>query len=58
MTAAGRPLHAALRACARGVFPLEAGIELLIGHDTWLHRADFNPGFVHTGAPASPTAPP
>jgi hypothetical protein len=42
------PLHAALRACARGVYPLEAGIELLIGHASWLHRNDFVDAFLHT----------
>jgi hypothetical protein len=34
MTATDRPLHAALRACASGVFPTEAGVGLLIGHGT------------------------
>jgi hypothetical protein len=49
MTAAGRPLHAALRACASGAFPAEAGVALLISHDIWLHRDDFTGPFVHTG---------
>jgi hypothetical protein len=49
MTAADRPLHAALRACASGIFPAEAGIGLLISHDTWLHRDDFTGPFVDTG---------
>ncbi|MGH3224522.1 MAG: hypothetical protein ACRDPY_38550 [Streptosporangiaceae bacterium] len=35
------PLHAALRAWARGIYPDEAGVELLIGHATFLHRSDF-----------------
>jgi len=48
MTATDHPLHAALRACASGAFPAEAGVGLLISHDTWLHRDDFT-GFVHTG---------
>ena len=45
MTAA---LPAALRACAAGYYPAEAGTELLIRHDCFLHRRDFA-GFVHTG---------
>ena len=46
MTATNRPLHAALRASASGIFPLEAGTELLIGQDTWLLRGDFTDSFV------------
>ena len=38
---------AALRAHAAGLYPAEAGIELLISHDCFLHRDDFA-GFVHT----------
>ncbi len=38
MTAAASQLHQALRACAAGIYPAEAGVGLLIGHDTWLHR--------------------
>jgi hypothetical protein len=38
---------AALRACAAGLYPAEAGVELLISHDCFLHRHDFA-GFVHT----------
>ena len=49
MTATDRPLHAALRACASGIFPTEAGAGLLIGHGTWLHRDDFAGAFVRTG---------
>ena len=49
MTATDHPLHTALRACASGVFPAEAGVGLLISHDTWLHRDDFAGPFVHTG---------
>jgi hypothetical protein len=37
---------AALRACAAGYYPAEAGTELLIRHDCFLHRRDFA-GFVH-----------
>ncbi len=49
MTATDHPLHTALRACASGVFPTEAGVGLLIGHGTWLHRDDFAGAFVRTG---------
>jgi hypothetical protein len=31
-------LAAALRACAAGLYPLEAGVGLLIAHGTFLHR--------------------
>ena len=34
-------LAAALRACAAGLYPLEAGTELLISNGTFLHRDDF-----------------
>jgi hypothetical protein len=47
MTTAG--LHAALRACAGGLYPAEAGVELLISHASWLHRSDFRDRFVHLG---------
>ena len=49
MTAATGQLHQALRACAAGLYPAEAGVGLLIGHGTWLHRGDFTGSFVHTG---------
>ena len=49
MTAATGQLHQALRTCAAGIYPAEAGVGLLIGHDTWLHRRDFTGPFVHTG---------
>jgi hypothetical protein len=39
---------AALRAYAAGLCPAEAGIELLISHDCFLHRHDFA-RFVHAG---------
>jgi hypothetical protein len=39
---------AALRAYAAGLYPAEAGVELLISHDCFLHRHDFA-GFVHAG---------
>ena len=44
----GPSLPAALRACARGIYPLEAGVDLLIGHACWLHRHDFQE-FIHAG---------
>jgi hypothetical protein len=49
VTAATGQLHQALRACAAGIYPAEAGVGLLTGHDTWLHRRDFTGPFVHTG---------
>ena len=42
-------LPAALRACARGIYPLEAGVDLLISHGSWLGREDFQDQFIHTG---------
>jgi hypothetical protein len=45
-------ITAALRARAAGLFPEEAGTELLIGHGGILHRDDFTP-FVHTGTSIS-----
>lgn len=44
------PLAAALRAGAHGLFPAEAGTELLINHASWLHRSDFRDRYVHTSA--------
>jgi hypothetical protein len=49
VTAAAGQLQQALRACAAGIYPAEAGVGLLIGHGTWLHRRDFTGPFVHTG---------
>jgi hypothetical protein len=43
---------AALRAHAAGLYPEEAGTELLIGHGGILPRDDFA-GFVHTGTSIS-----
>jgi len=43
---------AALRAHAAGLYPEEAGTELLIGHGGILHRDDFA-RFVHTGTSIS-----
>ena len=45
-------ITAALRACAAGIHPAEAGTELLIRHGAILHRPDFT-GFVHTGTSIS-----
>jgi hypothetical protein len=42
-------LTAALRACAAGLYPLEAGTGLLIAHDTFLHRSDFTSRFIQHG---------
>ena len=39
-------LTAALRACAAGLYPLEAGTELLISNGTFLHRDDFTARFI------------
>jgi len=50
MTRATGPLQAALRAQAKGLHACEAATELLIGHDSWLHRADFVDDFVDTDA--------
>lgn len=40
------PLHAALRAHACGLYPAEAGVELLLSHGSFLHRSDFHDRFV------------
>jgi hypothetical protein len=48
MTRAPGPLQAALRAQAEGLHACEAATELLIGHGSWLRRADFVDEFVHT----------
>jgi hypothetical protein len=42
-------LATALRACAAGLYPLEAGIGLLIANGTFLHRSDFASRFVLHG---------
>jgi hypothetical protein len=41
------PLTQPLRACADGLLPTEAGVELLIDHGRFLHRADFRQRFVN-----------
>jgi hypothetical protein len=46
-------LSAALRACALGLYPLEAGTELLIGNAAFLHRDDFTSRFIETGTSIS-----
>ena len=51
-------LHAALRACASGIDPLEAGTSLLIDCDNWLHREDFTSRFITTGTSISDGATP
>ena len=38
-----------MRANARGLYAVEAAVELLIGHGRWLGRTDFTDGFVETG---------
>jgi ADP-ribose pyrophosphatase YjhB (NUDIX family) len=40
------PLAGPLRAWAGGIYPDEAGVELLIGHASFLHRADFTSRFI------------
>jgi hypothetical protein len=42
-------LAAALRACAAGLYPVEAGTELLIANGTFLHRGDFTSRFIMHG---------
>ena len=46
-------LIAALRACAAGLYPLEAGVGLLISNGTFLHRDDFTSRFIETGTSIS-----
>ena len=49
------PLAGPLRAWARRIYPDEAGVELLIGHATFLHRADFTARFIDTPASSDGT---
>jgi hypothetical protein len=42
-------LAQALRACAAGLYPLEAGIALLISNGAFLHRPDFTSQFIEHG---------
>jgi hypothetical protein len=46
-------LASALRACARGIYPDEAAVELLISHGTFLHRGDLTSRFISHGTTAS-----
>ncbi|MGH7732909.1 MAG: hypothetical protein ACREOE_04185 [Gemmatimonadales bacterium] len=46
-------LTAALRACAAGLYPLEAGVALLAANGTFLHRTDFTSRFITTGTSIS-----
>ena len=46
-------LTAALRACAAGLYPLEAGIALLIANGTFLRRGDFTSRFIQHGTSIS-----
>ncbi len=43
------PLARSLRACARGIYPGEAAVELLISHGTFLQRDDFTGRFIDYG---------
>ncbi len=43
-------LAAALRACAAGLYPLEAGVALLTASGAFLHRSDFTGRFIQHGA--------
>jgi hypothetical protein len=52
-TANSHQLSNALRACARGIHPLEAGAGLLIDCGSWLHRDDFTSRFITTGTSIS-----
>ena len=52
-TANSHRLSDALRACARGIHPLEAGAGLLIDCGSWLHRDDFTSRFITTGTSIS-----
>jgi hypothetical protein len=46
-------LTTALRACAAGLYPLEAGTGLLIANGTFLHRDDFTSRFITIAASIS-----
>jgi len=54
-TAEESPLAGPLRAWACGIYPDEAGVEMLIGHATFLHRADFTARFIDTPASSDGT---
>ena len=52
-------LTAALNACAAGLYPLEAGVGLLIAEGSFLRRDDFTGRFIEYGASrAEPRWPP
>jgi hypothetical protein len=42
-------LTTALRACATGIYPLEAGVALLASDGTFLRRSDFTSRFIQHG---------
>ena len=42
-------LTGALRACAAGLYPLEAGVALLAANGAFLRRGDFTSRFIETG---------
>jgi hypothetical protein len=46
-------LTAALRACAAGLYPLEAGVALLTAEGTFLRRDDFTSRFITVGTSIS-----
>jgi hypothetical protein len=46
-------LTAALHACAAGLYPLEAGVALLISNGTFLQRDDFTTRFITCGTSGS-----
>jgi hypothetical protein len=46
-------LTAALRACAAGLNPFEAGVALLAGNGTFLRREDFTSRFITVGTSIS-----
>lgn len=45
-----QPLPASLRAHARGIYVLEAAVDLLIAHQRWLDPDDFTRRFVELAA--------
>jgi len=53
--AAEPPLAGPLRAWARGIYPDQAAVELLISHATFLRRADFTSRFISTHASSDGT---
>jgi len=49
------PLAGPRRVWARGIYPDEAAVELLISHATFLRRADFTSRFISTSASGAGT---